>query len=156
MPPPPGDRLRAYIDADVLLAGATTDRNRSASLVVLAASDITLIDLVASQVVLDECTRNLERLVANASQLQALEDTLNDLVERSIDIVDPPRLKVETEFKALADDKDATHLAAAVEHRCPFLVTYNVRDYQPGHEDVTVVEPGTLVRRMRERLRGLA
>lgn len=156
MSPPANDRLRAYVDADVLLAGAATDSNRAASFVVLTASELTLIDLVASQVVLDECNRNLERLVANASQLQSLEETLNGIVERSIDVVAPPRPQVEDEFKALADDKDATHLAAAVEHRCPFLVTYNVRDYQPGHEAVTVIEPGTLVRRMRERLRGLA
>jgi len=46
--------------------------------------------------------------------------------------------------------------AVTVEHRCPYLVTYNMRDYQLGHEDVTVVEPGTLVRRMLKRIRGLA
>lgn len=49
------ERLRVYIDADVLLAGIATENPSAASRVVLEASELTLLDLVVSQKVLDEC-----------------------------------------------------------------------------------------------------
>ena len=49
------ERLRVYVDADVLLAGIATENPSAASRVVLEASELTFLDLVVSQKVLDEC-----------------------------------------------------------------------------------------------------
>ena len=35
---------------------------------------------------------------------------------------------------------------------CPWLVTFDLRHFQPGHPAVTVLRPGELVGRVRERL----
>jgi len=50
----------------------------------------------------------------------------------------------------LADPKDLPLLAVALRERCPWLVSFNLRDYQPGHPAITVLRPGdfvTLIRR---------
>ena len=54
-----------------------------------------------------------------------------------------------------ADPKDLPLLVCALREGCPVLVTFNVRDYQPGHPDVEVMRPGALVRRVRARLTSL-
>ena len=43
------DRLRVYTDADVLLAGIATENPGAASRVILEASELTLLDLIASR-----------------------------------------------------------------------------------------------------------
>jgi hypothetical protein len=59
---PSGDpaHLRVYFDADVLFAGAASPSDHSASQVLLALSESTLIEGVTSALAVDECRRNLE------------------------------------------------------------------------------------------------
>jgi hypothetical protein len=45
---------------------------------------------------------------------------------------------------------------ATLREGCPWLVTFNVRHYQPGHSGVTVLRPGDLLLRVRDRLARLA
>ena len=146
------DRLRVYIDADVLLAGIATENPSAASRVILEASELTLLDLLASQKVLDECERNLSEVAPEESILESLRQSFREAVGRAVEVVDnPPSLSAIPR----TDPKDVIHLTSAAAHNCDFLVTYNVSDYPRSHEGVTVVEPGTLVRRIREQIRNL-
>jgi predicted nucleic acid-binding protein len=147
-----GDRLRVYIDADVLLAGLATENPSAASRVVLEASELTLLDLLASRKVMDECERNLSEIAPERSRLESLRQSLRDAVGRAVEVVDnPPSLSSIPE----TDPKDVIHLTSAASHNCDFLVTYNLSDYPRTHKGTAVVEPGTLVRRIREQIRNL-
>ena len=44
---------------------------------------------------------------------------------------------------------DLPILAAAVRENCPWLTTFNIRHYQPGHPSVSVLKPGDLILRVR-------
>ena len=48
-----------------------------------------------------------------------------------------------------AHPKDLPVLVVAVRERCDVLVTFNERDYRPGHPDVKIVTPGVVVQRVR-------
>jgi predicted nucleic acid-binding protein len=146
------DRLRVYIDADVLLAGLATENSQAASRGILEASELTLLDLVAGQRVLDECERNLSDLASEVAALEELRRSLQAAVSRTVEVVDDPTSLPSVEG---ADPKDEIHLACAVDHECDFLVTYNIGDYPRSYHGVGVVEPGTLVRRIREQIREL-
>ncbi len=76
------DRLRVYIDADVLLAGIATESPSAASRVILEASELTLLDLLASRKVLDECERNLSEVAPEEPVLGALRQSFREVVAR--------------------------------------------------------------------------
>jgi hypothetical protein len=142
------------IDADVLFAGAAAPSEHGASLVILRMAEITLIEALTSQQVIDEAERNL------VAKLPAALPTFRLLVSRCLRVV--PDLEpsdvaacvghVPELGQARAHPKDAPILAAAVRYRCPWLVTFNVRHYQPRHPAVTVLTPGQLILRVRDRL----
>ncbi len=54
--------------------------------------------------------------------------------------------------RGLADQKDAPILAAAVREECRWLITFNVRHYQPDHPSVTGTRPGAFVQHVRSLL----
>jgi hypothetical protein len=63
-------------------------------------------------------------------------------------VSDPAVAEIKALSKA-ADAKDLPILAAAVRENCVFLMTYNIRHFQPGVESITVLKPGNLVQRVR-------
>lgn len=101
---------------------------------------------------LDECDRNLGEIAPEESVLESLRRSFRPAVGRAVEVLGNP----ESPFGIPGTNpKDAIHLTSAVTHNCDFLVTYNLSDYPRSHEGVTVVEPGTLVRRIREQIKGL-
>lgn len=134
---------KVVIDADVLFAGAASPSQNSASLVVLRMAEITLIDALAPQQVVTEAKRNLQAKLPDALPAFQL------LVQRSLQIVPDPSLPSLKEHEGKADVKDLSILVAAIREGCPWLVTFNVRDYQPGHASVTVLQPGDFVKEVR-------
>jgi hypothetical protein len=101
----PPDRLRIYVDADVLLAGAASPADHSASQVILSLSEITLIGAITSELAVEECTRNLEANVPDAVS------TFDLLAERALKIVPVPSLESVRQLAGWADWKDAAHRA---------------------------------------------
>jgi hypothetical protein len=61
-----------------------------------------------------------------------------------------------TSAASLAHPEDLSILLAAIREQCPWLVTYNVRHFQPGHPSVTVLRPGDFLLRLRMSLAHLA
>lgn len=137
---------RVFVDTDVLFAGAAAPGEHSASLVVLRMAEITLIEAVTSQQVIAEAERNLSAKLLHALSVFRL------LVERCLRVVPDPHPEDLAPHTGLADPEDLPILVAAVREGCAWLVTFNVRHYQPGHPDVTVLRPGDFVLRVRDLL----
>lgn len=115
-------------------------------MVVLRLSEITLIKAITSEQVITEVERNLTQ------KLPASLPAFRLLVSRCLKVVNnPPRAEL-ANFAGLADGKDLPILATAVREQCPWLVSYNTRHFQPGHPDVTVLQPGAFIQRVRHLL----
>ncbi len=143
MEPERAPKPRVFVDADVLFAGAASPNEHSARLVILRMAEITLIEAVTSQQVISEVERNLIARMPKALPAFRL------LVSRCLQIVpDPSPEEVKTATYA-ADPKDLPVLVAAAREKCTFLTTYNIRHFQPGLPEVTVLKPCDLVLRVR-------
>lgn len=137
------DRPRVFVDADVLFAGAASPSQHSASLVVLRMAEITLIEALASRQVVIEAERNLQAKMPRALPAFRM------LVQRCLQVVpDPTKDEVE-EHAGRAHEKDLPILVAAVRENCPWLVTFNLSDYQPGHNAITVLRLGGFLQEVR-------
>ncbi len=73
-------------------------------------------------------------------------------MERCLRVLPAPNRITLEPYQGLADPKDLPILAAAVLAECPWLVTFNVRHYQPGHSTLKVVTPGEFVMHARDAL----
>ncbi len=146
MPPTNPNKPKVFVDADVLFAGSAAPSENGASLVILRMAEITLIDAVTSQQVIIEAERNL------AAKLPQALSTFRLLVSRCLRVVLSPQPSELAQFANLADPKDVPILAAAVREECQWLVTFNIRHFQPGHPSVTVIRPGEFILRVRDLL----
>ncbi len=137
---------KILVDADVLFAGAASPSEHSASLVLLRMAEITLIQAFAPHQVIVEADRNLRKKMPQAlSRFQFL-------VQRCFTAIDSPKFEDLAPYTGLADVKDLPILVAAIQSNVPYLVTFNIRHYQPGHPDVIVLRPGEYLSRVREKL----
>jgi predicted nucleic acid-binding protein len=137
---------RVFVDADVLFAGAASPSEHGASLVILRMAEITLIDAVASQQVLTEVERNLAAKIPDALPAYRL------LATRCLRVVPDPEQQDLPRWAGLADVKDLPVLAAAIREQCSWLVTHNVRHFQPRHSSIAVLRPGDFLWRVRQQL----
>ncbi len=139
-----------FVDADVLFAGAAAPTEHGASLTVLRMAEITLIEAITSQQAVTEAERNL------ASKLPATLPMFRLIISRCVRVAPDPAPADLIPHVGLAAPSDLPILVAALREECPWLVTFNVRDYRPGHPRVTVLRPGDLLVRVRDLLAGLA
>jgi hypothetical protein len=137
---------RIFIDADVLFAGAASPSEHSASLVILRMAEITLIDAVTSQQATTEAERNL------AEKLPQALPAFRLIVSRCLQVVPNPQPAELSPHSGLAHPKDLPILVAAMHEACPWLVTFNVRHFQPGHPSVSVLRPGEFILHVRDLL----
>ncbi len=113
-------------------------------MLILRLGELTLVQAVTSEQVITEAERNLAVKIPHALPLFRL------LVERALSIVPNPTPEEVAAHAGLADPKDLPILVAALQAQCPWLVTFNVRHYWPGHPVVRVVRPSEFIRRVRE------
>jgi hypothetical protein len=106
-------------------------------------AEITLIEALASQQVITEAERNLQAKMPRA--LPAFQM----LVQRCLHVVEDPAKEDLMAHEGLAHEKDLPILIAAVREQCPWLVTFNLSDFQPGHKALTVLRPGEFVQEVR-------
>jgi hypothetical protein len=146
MPATSPHKPRVFVDADALFAGAASPSEHGASLLVLRMAEITLIEALTSRQVIAEAEHNL------AEKLPQALPAFRLIVSRCLHVVPDPSPAELEPHAGLADAKDLPILVAALREGCPWLVTFNVRHYQPGHPDVTVLRPGEFLLRVRDRL----
>lgn len=137
-------RPRVFVDADVLFAGSAAPSEHGASLVVLRMAETTLVEALTSQQVIIEAERNL------AAKMPGALPAFRLLVARCLRVVEDPSDEEVSAYAGLADASDLPILVAAVRAGCPWLVTFNVRHYRPGHPDVAVMPPGDFLLRVRD------
>jgi predicted nucleic acid-binding protein len=137
------EKPRIFIDADVLFAGSASPNQYSASLVLLRMAEISLIKAITSQQVITEVERNLEQ------KFPAALTSFRMLVSRCLEVLPDPSQQEVDVLTGSADPKDLPILAAAVQHNCQFLTTFNTKHFQPGVKTLTVLSPGDLVQRVR-------
>jgi hypothetical protein len=134
---------RLFVDADVLFAGAAGPTEYDASLLVLRLAEITLIEALTCQQVIDEAERNL------AGKIPAALPAFHLLISRCLVVKPNPTYEDLQACQGLADRKDLPILVAAIREKCPILVTFNRRHFQPGHPDIEVLTPGDFVQHVR-------
>jgi hypothetical protein len=137
---------RVFVDADVLFAGAAAPSTNHASMVVLRLAEITLIKAFTSQQVIAEAERNLQ------AELPAALPAFRLIVARSLEVVADPAPADLAQWAECAHPKDVPILVAALQAECPWLVTFNVRHYRPGHPEVAVLRPGEYLQHVRDQL----
>jgi hypothetical protein len=137
---------RLFIDADVLFAGCAGPSEYGASLVILRMAEITLLDAIVSQQVIDEAERNL------AAKMPKVLPAFGLIVSRCLQVQPDPAKEQLSLYEGMAHPADTPILAAAHLSGCPYLVTFNLRHYQPGHPEVAVLTPGEVLMHIRDRL----
>jgi predicted nucleic acid-binding protein len=115
----------------------------------LRTAEITLIEAITSQQVVTEVERNLRTKMPKALPAFQL------LVSRCLQVVTDPKPSDVQAYVGLADEKDLPILVTAVQQNCPWLVTFNIRHFQPGHPEVTVLQPGDFLQHVRHMLANL-
>ena len=150
MPAPPhqtGQRKpRVFLDADVLFAGSAAPSEHGASLVLLRMAEITLLEAITCRQVIAETERNL------TARLPLALPAFRMIVARCLQVIPDPLPAELKPFTGLADPTDLPILAAAVQSGCPWLVSFNLRHYRPGHPSVSVLPPGDFLLRVRDLL----
>ncbi len=137
------------VDADALFAAAASPSEHGASLLVLRLAELSLIYAVTSEQVITEVARNL------TEKLPAALPTFQLLTTRSLYKVSDPAPDALPPYQGAADEKDLPILVAAVNAGCQWLVTFNVRHFQPGVDSLQVVRPGDFILRIRTLLHAL-
>ena len=150
MPATSPAKPRIFVDADVLFAGEASPSEHGASLLTLRMAEITLVEAITSEQVIAEAERNL------AEKLPQALPAFRLVASRCLHVVADPSTADLQPYDGLADSEDLPILVAALREGCPWLVTFNVRHYQPGHPAVTVLRPGEFLLRVRDRLARLS
>ncbi len=140
------DKLKVFVDADVLFAGAASPREHSASLLILRLAEITLIDAITSEQAITETTRNLQKKIPKALPV------FQHLLAKTLVVTPSPTRQELAPYLGLADAKDLPILVAALRENCDWLVTFNIRHFRPGHPDIVVLRPGDFFQRIRKQL----
>ena len=140
---------RVFVDADVLFAGAAAPSEHGASLTILRMAEITLIEALTCEQAISEAERNL------AVKLPVALPAFRLIVSRCLRIVFDPTSAELAPHAGRADPEDLPILVSALREGCPWLVSFNLRHFQPGVPAVTVLRPGDFVLRVRDHLSGL-
>ena len=143
MEPEKPAKLRLFVDADILFAGAASPNEHSASNLILRMGELTLIEAITSTQVITEVERSL------LDKMPAALPAFRLLVNRSLKVVEDPDPTELIDHVGLADPDDLPILVAAIRGECSLLATFNLRHYQPGSPAVEVLKPGDLVLRIR-------
>ena len=130
MPTTSPNKPRVFMDADMLFAGSAGPTEQGASLIVLRLAELTLIEAITTHQVIQECEGNL------AEKMSSDLPAFRLLVNRCLRVVLNPSEKEIAPYTDLANPKDLPILVTALREACPWLVTFNVRHYLPGHPSV--------------------
>jgi len=143
-------KLRVFVDADVLFAGAASPSTYGASYIVLRMGELTLLDCLTCQQVILEVERNL------AEKLSHKLPELRLLISRCLRVVPDPTPGELKAYHQQADPKDLVILAAARREQCSHLLTFNVSDFHPPEGQIIVRRPGDFLLTVRSYLSALA
>lgn len=143
-------RLRVFVDADVLFAGSASPSEHGASHVILQMGEITLLDCVTSQQAIVEVERNL------AAKLPAKLPEFRSIVSRCLRVIPDPDPSDLERFSGQANAEDLPILVAALREGCAYLLTFNVRHFHPYGDEISIQKPGDFILSIRQQLSALS
>ena len=138
---PTSRNIRIFCDSDVLITGSAS--TSGASHILLRLSELTLVDCVTSQYVIQEVERNL------LAKLPTAVPAFRLIIEAAIKILPAPSSAVEQGVADQAHTKDVPILAAAITSEADFLATFNVRHFRPRNAPPLIRQPGAIVTQIR-------
>ena len=140
------NKLKIFLDADVIFAGAAAPSEQSASHVILRMGVLTILDCVTSEQAVTEVERNLqEKLPFKLPEFRLL-------VSRCLRVISDPQPATLSNYENMADASDMPLLVAAIQEGCSFLITFNIRHYHPDHEEIKALKPGDFIITLRQLL----
>ena len=116
------DRLRIFIDSNIWFS-AFYKKGQAFNL--LEKCREKRFEVVISQLVLEEIIRNIKKKLP-----RKLENVRSFLITYPLVIVKNPSKKDLTKVEGLAHKKDRPILAAALNYKCRFLITGNLKDFK--------------------------
>ncbi|MGB8647053.1 MAG: PIN domain-containing protein [Anaerolineae bacterium] len=140
------EKLKVFLDADVIFAGSAAPTEHSASVVILQMGEITLLDCVTSEQAVTEVERNLaEKLPGKLAEFRLI-------VSRALRIIPDPSPAELLRYDGQAHPEDLPILVAALLEGCPHLLTFNLRHFHPTTGQIKVMRPGDFLLSVRQRL----
>lgn len=139
MTTPPSNRLKVYVDADVMFRAATAIHSRTGTYVLLRLADLTLIEAVTSIHTVDEAVNALGRYLPDQVP------RLLELIGTAIVVNEAPPESMLDTYRTHAHRKDVVNLAAAMQAQAHVLATFNTRHYTPPPGRIRVMTPGELL-----------
>jgi predicted nucleic acid-binding protein len=138
---------RVFFDSDTVIAGSASTTGAAHAL--LALSELGIVRGFVSAQVVDECRRNLEK------KIPAALPALNAVIARSVEVQRSPSANWMAAASRHAHPKDVPILAAALQARASYLVTFNVKDFHPPRNlKIEILRPGEMLDKIRRDLSG--
>ncbi len=137
--------IRVFFDADVIIAGSASQIG--ASFLLLQLCELGLLNGLTSKQVVEECKRNIRKKLPKA------EPFFKQIIKYSLEIVPNPKSKVIKTYQQEAHLKDVPILAAALETKAQYLLTFNISHYWPDADrNILICKPGDLLQKIRQQL----
>ncbi len=138
--------IEVFFDSDVIMAGSGSTSGASHLLLQLAEAGI--IEGSISRQVVRECRKNIKDKLPEALTV------FDKIISRSVTINNHPSPQLVSDLKGQAHPKDIPILASAVEAQARFLLTFNIRHYNPSPRTrIEIIKPGDLLEKIREYFR---
>jgi predicted nucleic acid-binding protein len=143
------ERVKIFFDANVLIAGSVSQTG--ASFLLLQLCELGLLKGYTSCQVIEECHRNLLKILPEAIT------AFDKIVELYLEVVnDLPEIQI-IKYTDMAHYKDLPILASAINLNTAYLTTFNLKHFTPNPElGLVVVQPGELISKIRQLLNQLA
>ncbi len=134
--------LKIFFDADVLIAGSAS--KAGSSFILLQLCELNILHGLTSSQVIEECRVNLQKKLPQA------ESIFEQIVERSLEVLENPNPEEIKEFINMAHPKDLPILVTAIFSKANYLVTFNTKHFHPDPNfELTVIKPGELLHKIR-------
>lgn len=143
------ERWKVFPDTSALIAGIVSANGAARE--VLRLCEAGAVEPLVSRQVLSEADRNL------SAKLPALVSHYRYLMQQMLPTLldDPTRAEV-ADAACIIHRRDAPILAAALTHGCRYLLTFNIRHYEPATSEILVQRPGDFLATIRTLLVQLA
>lgn len=136
---------RVFFDSDAIIAGSASTTGAAHALLTL--SELGIIRGFVSGQIVEECRRNL------ASKIPAALPAFSAIIEHSVAVQRSPSANWMARAARHAHPKDVPILAAALQTRASYLVTFNVKDFHPPRAlGIEILRPGEMLERIRRTL----
>lgn len=134
--------IKVFFDSDVMIAGSGSTSGASHLLLQLAEAGI--IEGIISRQVVWECRRNIRNKLPQALPI------FDKIISCSVKIKNHPSPQIIFDLKGQAHPKDISILASAVETQARFLLTFNIKHYNPSPQmRIEIIRPGDLLEKIR-------